>query len=79
MIACTSGRTASIRSRVSIASAISGRSVEMSGNRSVWIRRPIPNPSMPRYSAATSSPCRAKQSINASLAIRRPLSSDSPK
>ena len=37
-----------MRSRVSIASATSGRSVEMSGKRSVWMRRPMPNPSMPR-------------------------------
>ena len=51
----------------------------MSGKRSVWMRRPIPKPSMPRYSAATSSPWRSKQSISASLARRRPTRSDSPK
>ena len=62
-----------MRSRVSIASAISGRSVEMSGKRSVWMRRPSPKPSIPRYSAATSRPWRAKQSISASLASRAPL------
>ena len=37
-----------MRSRVSMASATSGRSVETSGKRSVWMRRPIPKPSMPR-------------------------------
>ena len=51
----------------------------MSGKRSVWMRRPIPKPSLLRYSAATAGSWRSKQSISASPAGRRPTVSDSPK